>query len=280
MILKPFLVARPVCVILLALAGPFLSAASAQGVGQLVRYARVFNGITAPAVSSPITNNGQGLHILACFAPTAGATVTGELVRLEASFDNSVFFPISLDITTLPYIGSPARAFSIIRANGSFPYVRVAAITVNAGFPLTCHYTGGVFPIGNVFLAGDRYISVSPTGGQDKFTFLGCLGSSCSVENNVTSRYVVTQDSRLEKCYITAKTAPQGSATTVQIVINGVTNVFTSGFSLSAGQTGVDTIRSFAVGSLIEGDILTMNITAVGSSNPGADLTVVCKVTF
>lgn len=250
--------------------------------GQQVRYQRVFNGITSPAVTGPVQNNGQGLHLLTCFAPTAVADVTGELIQIQASFDNVSYFPISLDMTNLPYIGSPPRAFRAFRANGSFPYVRVAALTVNPAFPLTCYYTGAPYPIGNVYLAGDRYINTSPVGAVDKASFLVCLGTGCTVEANVTNRYIVTQDERMNECFITAKSAPTGgSGLIMQLLKNGVDPVFPgAGFLLPSGAAGVTITRTFLNSSFVAGDIITANIVQVGSVSPGQDVTLSCTFVF
>jgi hypothetical protein len=123
----------------------------------------VFDGITTSQASAALPNIGQAVHIVTLIYPTATADVTSFTFRVEASFDNSSFFPIIDDITTAEYNGS--YAYAIARCNGVFPYVRLRLVTANATYPLTAHYTGSLQPIGTVRFSNDRYIMQSPLAG-------------------------------------------------------------------------------------------------------------------
>lgn len=111
-------------------------------------------------VSAPLPNIGQAVHILTVTFPAAVADVDSFVIRIEASFDNADYFPISEDITSAVYTGS--FAYAITRANGSYPFVRINYTTPAAGLTITANYTGSIQPIGQFRLVGSRYIAASP----------------------------------------------------------------------------------------------------------------------
>jgi hypothetical protein len=123
----------------------------------------VFDGITTAQASAALPNIGQAVHIVTLIYPAASTTVTGFTFRVEASYDNSVFFAISEDVTEAFYTGS--YAYAITRCNGVYPYVRLRLVTANASNALTAHYTGSMQPIGIVKFATDRYVLQSPLAG-------------------------------------------------------------------------------------------------------------------
>lgn len=121
------------------------------------------NAATTPTVSANFQNIGQSVHIMMAYFPSAVADVSGFTLRLEASFDNTTFFPISEDLTTAVYTG--AYAYAVTRANGVYPYVRMNLTAAHASLALTAHYTGAIQPIGLVRLSGTRYVIDSPLAG-------------------------------------------------------------------------------------------------------------------
>jgi hypothetical protein len=137
-----------------------LSAAAAQAPDTNTTFKKALTGITAPAASGPLPNIGQGSHLLTVMFKTATADVTGIVVRIEASYDNATFFPISEDVTTAKYTG--AYAYGVVRGNGNFPYVRIRAVTAFGAKPMDAWYTGSLYPIANVSFSGDRFIVTPP----------------------------------------------------------------------------------------------------------------------
>jgi hypothetical protein len=83
--------------------------------------------------------------------------------------------------------------------------------------------------------------------------------------------------SNMAKCYIAAKTAPVGSDLIVDIQKNGVSVFGAQKLVLPAGQIFGSTV-SFTAPALAEGDTLTTVITQVGSTTPGKDVSVACKL--
>jgi hypothetical protein len=145
--------------LLIAALALLLAAAKDLGAQQPQRtvFRKVFTGITSATTSAPVTNIGQSLHIIAIFFPTASDAVTGFQVRLEGSYDNTTYFPISPDVTTAPRLGS--LTYQIEKAFAPYPFIRIRAVSANASFPMTVWYTGHRKPITSAIEAQqDRFI--------------------------------------------------------------------------------------------------------------------------
>jgi hypothetical protein len=211
------------------------------------------------------------------YLPKAEADVTEDLsVRIEASFDNITYFPISRDVTTARLIGG--AVFALERANGTFPYVRVRAVTVPGAMnPLSVWYVGGIHPIGNVFFQNDRFVAES-TAGYDKASWGLCATGNCATGADLTNPYIVVTGTTVQECFIAVKTAPVGAALIVDI-LNAGTSIFGAGTKLvlAAGATYA-TQSVIANPVLSKGNLLTISITQIGSSTPGAGVSVACKL--
>lgn len=119
---------------------------------------KLLAAITAPGASAAAPDQGQSNHLLMVQLPNATVGVGGFLCRLEASFDQSTWVPISVDVTFAPYVGG--KAYVMIRANGVYPAVRANCPTVpGAGQPLDAFYVGSQYPFGDTQLVGDRYLT-------------------------------------------------------------------------------------------------------------------------
>jgi len=109
------------------------------------------------------------------------------------------------------------------------------------------------------------------------FTIVGTLVTG----TNVTPALIVNNSLTINKAYAYVKTAPTGASILIDINVNGTSiwNVTPANrLTIAAGgQTGSQT--SFDTTSLSEGDILTLDIDTIGSTNPGQDLTVELKCT-
>jgi hypothetical protein len=84
---------------------------------------------------------------------------------------------------------------------------------------------------------------------------------------------------QLESVRASVGTAPVGSAVIVDVNKNGVSIYGTPGNrpQIAAGtKTGAGGVASG--GSFVAGDIITVDIDAVGSTTPGSDLTVVVRL--
>lgn len=149
------------------------------------------NAATTPTVSANFQNIGQSVHIMMAYFPSAVADVSGFTLRLEASFDNTTFFPISEDLTTAVYTGS--YAYAITRANGVYPYVRMNLTAAHASLALTAHYTGAIQPIGLVRLSGTRYVIDSPLSGATYEGLCITIGGNCYVNGRRMTPIIPSQ---------------------------------------------------------------------------------------
>lgn len=119
-------------------------------------YRKVFNGITAATVSAPITNQSQTMHLVYVFFPGQTTTQTGLQVRLEASYDNVTYWPISADITQAANVGG--QVYAVATAFGSWPFIRMRSATV-APSAMTVWYAGHPIPtVGLIESESDRFL--------------------------------------------------------------------------------------------------------------------------
>lgn len=84
---------------------------------------------------------------------------------------------------------------------------------------------------------------------------------------------IVHTDLTIQDSYAVVGTAPTGAAITVNVKLNG-TLLFT--LTIPAGATKSNTFTGPR--AIQQGDLLSVDITAVGSTDPGADLTVMVRV--
>lgn len=245
-----------------------------------VNYQHVYNDITAPATSDAMLNIGQTLHLMTVIFATAVADVESLEYRIEASFDNSTYFPITEDLTTAYYHADLGMAYGMIRGNGPFPYVRVRVVATSGALPADVHYTGSREPIGNVRFATDRWLAAGSDAGRYRATWLLCIGTDCAIGTNLTARYLVTTSGILTSCWITAKTAPTGAAIEVDINLNGATTVFGVGneLALAAGTTGPTESTTFDAPSVDAGEYLTIDLDQIGSAIAGKDVSISCTI--
>jgi hypothetical protein len=143
---------------LASLAAVFLIAASAPAQVNNAVYARPFSAITAASTSAILPNIGQSQHLLVVIFPSELGAVSSLQIRIEASFDNSAWFPISKDITEAPLVGGLVYAMTV--GYGAFPFVRVRSLAATPGMEeLTAYYSGNVVPIQTVVQEqSDRFI--------------------------------------------------------------------------------------------------------------------------
>lgn len=136
----------------------FTSKLFAQGPGTVAVIERVFNTITLATTSAPVRNIGQSLHVIVIEFPTAIAAVNPIQVRVEASYDNVLYFPIMDDVVTVPLLGG--KVYSINKTNGVYPYIRIRSLVATPGaLPMRVSYVGHVYSVLPVARQGvDRFL--------------------------------------------------------------------------------------------------------------------------
>lgn len=136
------------------------------------------------------------------------------------------------------------------------PWVEIARITVG----------DAVSSIVNANITDSRPLfRIGGGAGVPPFTAVGNL----AVLNNITPYWVAPQAGTITAIYARVKTAPTGAALNLRVNKNGV-QVAT--LSISAG--GQNTSSTGLSISYAAGDYFSLDVTQIGSSVPGADLTV------
>lgn len=115
--------------------------------------------------------------------------------------------------------------------------------------------------------------------GMSRFTFILHRGENATTGTSKTNTLVIERACTITKAYAYAKTAPTGTALIFDINKNGTTiwTTQTNRLQIATGSN-LGTQTSFDTTSLVENDLLTIDIDQIGSILPGADITVVLKV--
>jgi hypothetical protein len=127
--IKAFILAIAAAMLAVPASAQFIGYTSPQGV-----IATPFTGVTTPQTSLPIINEGQTVHFLTYTNAAAGTF--GIQLRLEGSYDNATYIPISDD-------GTDSGGGEIL-AVGYYPYVRANLVACSgcSGGGLTVRYSG------------------------------------------------------------------------------------------------------------------------------------------
>ncbi len=128
-------------------------------------------------------------------------------------------------------------------------------------------------------------IAALPAGAQwwggkppERITFVLCIGTDCTTGSNLTSPWISLRAGKITVCKAVAKTAPVGAAILIDVLRNRTSMFGDSKLAIADGSTAVATKTSFANQALVADDLVTVDITQVGTITKGKDLSVVCKV--
>jgi hypothetical protein len=108
-------------------------------------------------------------------------------------------------------------------------------------------------------------------GGQYSFQITGYL----AIQTNAAPAIVVDADRSVRDIYAIVNTAPTGAAIILQINRNGAAYV---SVQIPAGATISNVAGGFGLPALRAGDQLSLNITGVGTTVPGSDLTLIMRL--
>ena len=142
-----------------------LLAAGLAGQSPRVQYTIVFSGQTAAVSSSPVQNIGQIQHVIKIEFPAETLAVTPIQVRIEGSYNNSDYFPITSDVTSVPALtGTVTTVYAFANAYGAYPYVRVRSVVATPSAKLmTVKYFGYLYPIiPGISVTADRWLFGGP----------------------------------------------------------------------------------------------------------------------
>jgi len=108
-------------------------------------------------------------------------------------------------------------------------------------------------------------------GGQYSFQITGYL----AIQTNAAPALIVDADRSVRDIYAVVGTASTGAAINLQINRNG--NPYTT-VQIAAGSTISTIVNGFGLPALRAGDLLSLNITAAGTTVPGSDLTLILRL--
>lgn len=219
--------------------------------GQIIQIEQEIVEVTATNTdgSSAVMRGVQG-STAAAHAAGVSAYLLGEKVVI-APFIKSLF-------------GSPASGdwqYTV-----SMPNVRLASAqlymtnTLGDGAVTWNCYTG-------VIDSGLRTLA----GGQYSFQITGYL----AIQTNAAPVLIVDADRSIRDIYAVVGTAPTGAPIGLQITRNG--SAYTS-IQIPAGATISNVLDGFGLPALRSGDLLGLNVTGVGTTVPGSDLTLAIRL--
>jgi hypothetical protein len=225
------------------------STAITNSLAQLDEEVLSITGISTDGLTLQVT---RGLHGTSPASHTAGA----------------LFYPLLSQVLTVPFIddffGSPASgnwSYSL-----SFPNVRIATTE------LFVTNSQGNSPTGYIFFTntpdqGLRTLS----GGQYSFQVAGYLAvqSGAAPDISIEGLHVVRD------VYAVIKTPPTDAAIELNINLNGT---LLCSLSIAANSTTSNLVRGLLLPVLTTASLLSLDITSVGQTIPGSDLTVVIRV--
>lgn len=206
-----------------------------------------------------------GTNSASCsLSPTAlAAYVSGGIIILKHNLTNTGAMTLAVDGLT---------AKSILTQDGTA--LAVGDITINKPKLMIFDATLNAFVV-----QGDGKGTTSAT--STRATWALCLGVPCVVQTDVTNWYIVTNSTAFQRCYFSSKTAPVGASLAVDVKKNGTTSIFGADPkpTLASGVTGPSLFTITSPLALVAGDYLTIDITSIGTTTAGLDVTLVCSGT-
>jgi hypothetical protein len=194
----------------------------------------------------------RGIHGTQAVAHSAGALV----------------YTLGYKVAIVPFVpnffGSPASGDW--KYNFALPNVRLASVelymtnALGAGAVAANQYTGTID-------SGLRTMA----GGQFTFQITGYL----AIQTGAAPTLVVDADRSVRDMYGIVRTAPTGAGISLQLNRNGAVY---ANVQFAAGATTSSVAGGFGLPALHAGDLLSLDVTAVGITNPGSDLTFILRL--
>jgi len=119
-------------------------------------------------------------------------------------------------------------------------------------------------------------VVTTPAGSFFLKTFGLGINSNLQVTLDAGPRMIIPFASTLTKVYYIAKVAATGADIEFDVQFEGNT-IFNTPQSIPAGDIDIHTTVDFAISDFADEDILTIDLTQIGSSVPGSGVVVLCK---
>jgi hypothetical protein len=246
------------------------------------------NGVAPFALTAPIAAADTGIAFGGTFLPGMLMQIEQEIVQVTGTNPDgssivtrgaqgtlAADHPITVSayqlgesVVIVPFIkgffGSPASGdwqYSVI-----LPDVRLAS----AELYMTNAFGAGAVTVNPYTVTIDSGLRTLG-GGQYSFQITGYL----AIQTNAAPAVVVDSDRSVRDVYGIVGTAPTGAAIILQINRNGASYV---SVQIPSGTTISNVLSGFGLPALRSGDILSLNVTGVGTTVPGSDLTLVMRL--
>jgi hypothetical protein len=227
----------------------------------------------ASAISPAIFVQIDGEIVQAGATDVAGNTAVqrGMLGTQAAAHDVSALaYPLTEKVAIVPFVknffGSPSSGdwkYSL-----ELPNVRLASASL---FMTNALGPGAVTSVSFTGLTNDQGLRTL-SGGQFSFQISGYLAIQTV---NATPAVIVDADHSIRDIYGVLGTGSGGAGVTLQLNLNG--SLYAT-VQFDEGATTSNTVPGFGLPILHAGDLLTLEVTGVGTTNPGSDLTLVMRL--
>ncbi len=179
-------------------------------------------------------------------------------------------YPLTEKVAIVPFV----KNFFGTLASGDWKYslelpnVRLAAASLFMTNTLGAGAVNSVSFTGSTNDQGLRTLS----GGQFSFQISGYLAIQTVM---ATPAVIVDADHSVRDIYGILGTGSSGAGVTLQLNLNGT---MYATVQFDEGATTSSTVAGFGLTILHAGDLLTLEVTGVGTMNPGSDLTLVMRL--
>jgi hypothetical protein len=210
-------------------------------------------------------------EIVLAGATTASATAVTRAMHNTAAADHAITspaYPLSSDMTIVPFIknffGSPASG----EWNDSvdLPDVRIASVELY----MTNSFGAGAVTLNQFTQTNDSGLRTL-AGGQYSFQITGYL----AVQTGAAPNIIVDTSRSVRDIYAVLRGSSSGAGVTLELNVNGQPYATVQ---FDPGTITSYVVDGFGLPALTAGDQLSLDITGVGTSNPGSDLTVIIRL--
>jgi hypothetical protein len=250
----------------------------------------ITNGLVPVALSASIAVADTVVRFAAAIAPATFVQIDGEIVlatatdlagnttvqrgllgtQAAAHDVSALAYPLTEKVAIVPFVknffGSPSSGDW--RYSLELPNVRLASASL---FMTNALGPGAVTSISFTGLTNDQGLRTL-SGGQFSFQISGYLAIQTV---NATPAVIVDADHSIRDIYGVLGTGSGGAGVTLQVNLNGA---LYATVQFDEGATTSNTVPGFGLPILHAGDLLTLEVTGVGTTNPGSDLTLVVRL--
>jgi len=210
-------------------------------------------------------------EIILIGATASGATAVTRAIHGTTAADHLItapVYPLSDDIVIVPFIkdffGSPASGEWNYVVD--LPDVRIASVELY----MTNSLGAGAIAVSQFTGTNDSGLRTL-AGGQYSFQITGYL----AIQTGAAPNIIVDSPRSVGDIYAVLRTPSAGAGVTLELNVNGQPYAT---IQFDPGATTSYVVAGFGLPAFTAGDQLSLDVTGVGTSNPGSDLTVIIRL--